>query len=158
MKKKFKVKVSSLYMPSTTKDRMQEDIDNKKSSVTTRPIEVAKIDKNRFMIVDGNHRVLEAKLSGKTEIDATLACRLMGIFRRYIFLEYIPFTDVECIPEGDCWCKEIELPSIDSSCENTCTKKWFDSINPDINYSPKEIKEIINYIKLNTQIIKKNKI
>ena len=50
----------------------------------------------------------------------------------------IPNEDFECNPKGDCWCKDIEFPPLPNS----------GSINPDICYSPREINEIIDKIKI----------
>jgi len=52
-------------------------------------------------------------------------------------LKDIPNEDFECNPDGECWCKEIEFPPLPYS----------ESINPDVCYSPREVKLIIKKLK-----------
>lgn len=68
----FKVPLDSLYSPKWKVEESYNEILKGELSRTDGPIKVSKIGRNKFFVIDGNHRTIEAILNSKSSIIATL--------------------------------------------------------------------------------------
>jgi hypothetical protein len=72
LQQQISVDVNSLYSPSWKIKEVLMDLDKGNGSRTHAPINVSKIGKNKFYIMDGNHRVIEGIANGQKVFDATI--------------------------------------------------------------------------------------
>ena len=68
----FKVPLDSLYSPKWKIEESYKEILKGELSKTDGPIKVSKIGRNKFFIIDGNHRTIEAILNSESSLMATL--------------------------------------------------------------------------------------
>jgi hypothetical protein len=68
----FKVPLDSLYSPKWKVEESYKEILKGELSKTDGPIKVSKIGRNKFFIIDGNHRTIEAILNSESSLMATL--------------------------------------------------------------------------------------
>jgi hypothetical protein len=68
----FKVPLDSLYSPKWKIVESYKEILKVELSKTDGPIKVSKIGRNKFFIIDGNHRTIEAILNSESSLMATL--------------------------------------------------------------------------------------